>query len=75
VTTTVCGHYCSLFALFMDKGFMPKEIITLFDAHCADQQAWEMFKSEFGDLDDDGCGGGGVAISGRGECCSSKIIR
>jgi hypothetical protein len=29
LTTIVCGHYCTFFALYMDRGFTPKQFLGL----------------------------------------------
>ena len=35
-TTTVCGEYCCLFALYMDRGYTPQQFVGLFAAENAD---------------------------------------
>lgn len=50
LTSTVCGQYCCLFALYMDRGYTPQEFVGLFKADMADQQIAEMFHLEFGSL-------------------------
>jgi hypothetical protein len=47
LTSTVCGHYCCLFALYLDKGYSPKQFTSLFDTRTADRQVAQMFASEF----------------------------
>ena len=48
-TTTVCGEYCCLFALYMDRGNTPKQFGGLFAAASdADQRIHQLFCSEFG---------------------------
>ena len=48
-TTTVCGEYCCLFALYMDRGYTPKQFEGLFAAASdADQRIHQLFCSEFG---------------------------
>ena len=59
LTTTLCGHYCCLFALYMDRGWTPSQFVTIFDANNADTKIQEMFTSEFGPLRKDVCGGQG----------------
>lgn len=49
-TSTVCGKYCCMFALYMDRGYTPKQFIGLFDADIADRQIEQMFTSEFQQL-------------------------
>ena len=59
LTSTVCGKYCCLFALYVDRGFTPKQFVALFDV-CggkADSQVTAMFAAEFGSLRKDVCGG------------------
>jgi len=49
LTTDVCGKYCRLFALYMDRSFTPKQLILLFDiSNVADQQVERLFTTEFG---------------------------
>jgi len=49
LTSDVCGKYCCLFSLCMDRGYTQKEFITLFDTFNVTQQQLEgMFASEFG---------------------------
>ena len=36
--STVCGHYCCIFALYMDRGFTPKQFVGLFNNKIADKQ-------------------------------------
>jgi hypothetical protein len=59
LTSTVCGKYCCLFALYMDRGFSPKQFIGLFDPGMADTQITRLFQSEFGSLRKNLCGGQG----------------
>jgi len=47
-TTTVCGEYCSLFALYMDRGYTPQQFVGLFAAENADRNIHQLFCSEFG---------------------------
>ena len=49
-TSVVCGKYCCLFALYMDRGFTPKQFVNLFTADMADHQTTELFTHEFGTL-------------------------
>jgi hypothetical protein len=62
LTSIVCGQYCCLFALYMDRGYTPKQFIGLFDVTRADTQVKSMFTSEFGSLRTDVCGG---------QCCTA----
>jgi hypothetical protein len=65
LTSTVCGKYCCLFALYMDRGYSPKQFISLFGQD-ADSQVSSMFTSEFGSLRTDVCGG---------QCCTAWYKR
>jgi len=49
-TTTVCGEYCCLFALCMDRGYTLKQFEGLIAAAAsdADQRIHQIFCSEFG---------------------------
>jgi hypothetical protein len=38
LNSTVCGKYCCLFALYMDRGLTPSQFVGLFDAKIADTQ-------------------------------------
>jgi hypothetical protein len=51
LTSTVCGKYCCLFALYMDRGYTPKYFVHLFTPGTADSQINRLFASEFGPLD------------------------
>jgi hypothetical protein len=46
--TTVCGQYCCLIALYMDRGYTPKQFVALIDTATADRQICTMFEQEFG---------------------------
>ena len=49
LTSDVCGQYCCLFALYMDRGYTPQQFNTLFDGRSnADRQVKQIFASEFG---------------------------
>jgi hypothetical protein len=50
ITSTVCGKYCCLFALYVDRGYAPKQFAALFSPTSADLQITNMFASEFGSL-------------------------
>ena len=50
LTSTFCGQYCCMFALYMDRGYTPKQFVGLFSADIADHQIDEIFTSEFGPL-------------------------
>jgi hypothetical protein len=63
----VCGQYCCLFALYMDRGYTPKQFVGLFDTHgLADSQVSTMFTSEFGSVGTNVCGG---------QCCTALYKR
>jgi len=47
LTSNVCGKYCSLFALYTDRGFTPKQFVGQFDGTSADRQIERAFASEF----------------------------
>jgi hypothetical protein len=50
-TSNVCGKYCCLFALYMDRGYTPQQFVGLFDAEKkADRQKERALASEFGPL-------------------------
>jgi len=57
LTSTVCGQYCCMFALYMDRGYTPKQFVGLFSTDIADRQIDEIFTSEFGPLRDKPRGG------------------
>jgi hypothetical protein len=48
LTSSVCGHFCCLFALYMDRGYTPHQFISLFHPNIADRQVEHMFRLEFG---------------------------
>ena len=62
LTSTVCGKYCCLFALYMDRGYTPKQFVGLFDGAIADRQVNWLFASEFVPL---------RKHSRGGQCCTS----
>jgi len=49
-TSVVYGKYCSLFVLYMDRGYTPKESVSLFTAGIADSQNSQLFIQTFGSL-------------------------
>jgi len=65
LTSTVCGQYCCLFTLYMDRGYTPKQFIGFFTAHIADRQVTQIFTSEFGPL----------RTQLRGGQCSNKMYK
>ena len=48
--STVCGKYCCLFALYIDRGYTPKQFVGLLATATADKLVSEMFESEFGSI-------------------------
>ena len=50
LTSTVCGQYCCLFTLYMDRGYTPKQFVGFFTVDVADRQVNGFFTSEFGPL-------------------------
>jgi hypothetical protein len=56
LTSVVCGKYCCICALYMDKGFTP-QFLGLIDVDTADQQIDQLFAAEFGPLREDIRGG------------------
>ena len=64
--STVCGHYCCVFALYMDRGFTPQQFVRLFNTESADKQIDEVFTREFGPLREKPRGG---------QCCFSIYKR
>ena len=63
LASTVCGHYCSLFALYLDRGYSPKQFSSLFDPKTADKQVAQMFTSEFRSGHESG-------VPSGGQCCT-----
>jgi hypothetical protein len=62
-TSTVCGQYCSLFALYTDRGYAGRQFVYLFTpGPNADHQVERLFASEFGVL----------PRTKRGLCCSNR---
>jgi hypothetical protein len=48
--STVCGKYCCLFALYMDRGYTGRQFVLLFTLALADRQVECLFALEFGSL-------------------------
>jgi len=65
-TSTLCGKYCCLFALYMDRGYTGKQFVGLFTPGLADQQVEQLFATEFGSL---------RGVPRGGQCCTSKYKR
>jgi len=59
-TSVVCGHYCCLFALYMDEGYTPQQFVRLFTPSIADRQVVRLYTRNFGSL----CG-----TPSGGQCC------
>jgi len=62
LTSDVCGKYCCIVALYMDRGYTPQQFVALF-GDAADRQV-EMFTTEFGAK---------MARAGWGQCCRSCL--
>ena len=65
-TSTVCGMYCCLFALYKDRGYTPTQFVGLLTTASADRVVSDMFASEFGPL---------RGLSRGGHCCGSRSTR
>jgi len=49
LTSDVCGKYCCLFALYMDRGYTPQKFVALFgQVGAADREVERMFMVELG---------------------------
>jgi hypothetical protein len=66
LTSSVCRHYCCLFALYMDRGYTLHQFISLFHPNIADRQVKHMFHVEFGPLRKQSHGG---------QCCTCFNMR
>lgn len=67
-TTIVCGEYCCLFALYMDRGYTPQQFVGLFSANGdADRQIHQLFCKEFGHKR--------CRQRAGGQCCTSLYKR
>jgi hypothetical protein len=64
--STVCGKYCSLFALYMDRGITTRQFDGLFTPGLADRQVEDLFAHEFGSV---------RRLARGGQCCSSRCIK
>jgi len=64
--STVCGKYCCLFVLYMDRGYTGKQFVGLFTPNLADQQVEQLFTSEFGSV---------RGVPRGGQCCTSRYKR
>ena len=65
-TSTVCGKYCCIFALYMGRGYTPRYFVGLLTTASADKVVLDMFDSDFGPLRN---------MSRRGQCCGSRSTR
>ena len=63
LTSAVCGHYCCLFALYLDRGYTPQQFISLFDTKTAEKQVAQMFASELRSDRESG-------VPSGGQCCT-----
>jgi len=63
LTSDVCGKYCCLFVLYMDRDYTPQQFVALFGKP-ADPQVEEMFAAEFGAK---------MPRGGWGQCCRSCL--
>jgi hypothetical protein len=49
-TTTVCGKYCCLLALYMERVYSPQKFVGLLGYLQSDKRLSELFKAKFGPL-------------------------
>ena len=66
LTSTLCGHYCCLFVLYMDRGYTPQQFVAIFDSKDADSAVRDAFAAEFPVLPRNVCGG---------QCCVEAYKR
>jgi len=66
LTSTVCGNYCCLFALYMDLGYTTQQFVGLIDERDADAQTERLLESEFGPLPL-------LLLRGWGQCSSNFL--
>jgi hypothetical protein len=64
--STVCGKYCCLFALYMDRGITSKQFVDLITPGLADRQVEDLFAHEFVSV---------RRLARGGQCCSSRCIK
>ena len=62
LTTDVCGKYCCLFDLYIDRGYTPQQFVALFSDAAVRQV--EMFTTEFGAK---------MPLGGWGQCFRSCL--
>ena len=65
-TCTVCGMYCCLIALYINRGYTPIQFVRLLTTASADRVVSDMFASEFGPL---------RGLSRGGQCCCIRSTR
>jgi len=65
-TTTVCGEYCCLFTLYMDRGYTPQQLVGCLLLN-ADRNIHQLFCSEFGPAR--------CKQHSGGQCCTSLYKR
>ena len=65
-TNTVCDKYCCLFALYMDRGYTPRQFVGLLPTASADRVVADLFASDFGPLRGLSPGGSVVVVALRG---------
>ena len=77
LTCNICGKYCCLFDLYMDRGITAKQFVWQFDgassSAVADRQIFRTFASEFVGSSRGGNGGGGG--EGGGQCSSGFLYK
>src|SRR5215471_20493197 len=66
LTSTLCGHYCCLFVLYMDRGYTPQQFVAMFYSKDADSKVRKEFAAEFPPLPKRVCGG---------QCCVKAYKR
>jgi len=65
LTNNVCGKYCCLFALYMDRGYTPQQFVHLFgEVVAADLEVQRMFTAELV---------AEMPRGGWGQCCHSCL--
>ena len=65
-SSTVCGKYCCLFTLYMDRVYIPRQFVGLLTTEEADKVVSDMFASEFRPL---------RRLSRGGQCCRNLSTR
>jgi hypothetical protein len=67
-TTTLCGHYCCLFVLYIDRDYTPQHFVALFNDDIAYQEVERLFESESG-------GSSARCVHRGSQCCASANKR